>query len=70
VVAASIAEKSKARPPVLKFVIKDSPCYIGMNKDEPKLMAKVNEIIAKAKASGELNKISQKWLKADLPAGM
>jgi len=70
VVAASIAEKSKARPPVLKFVIKDSPCYIGMNKDEPKLMAKVNEIIAKAKASGELNTISQKWLKADLPAGM
>ena len=68
-VAASIADKSKARPPVLKFVIKDSPCYIGMNKDEPKLMAKVNEIIAKAKASGELGKISEKWLKAELPAG-
>ena len=34
-VAAAIAEKSTARPPVLKFVIKDSPCYIGMNKDEP-----------------------------------
>jgi len=70
VVAASIAEKSKARPPVLKFVIKDSPCYIGMKKDEPKLMAKVNEIIEKTKKSGELNAISQKWLKADLPAGM
>lgn len=68
-VAASIADKSKARPPMLKFVIKDSPCYIGMNKDEPKLMAKVNEIIAKAKKSGELNKISEKWLKAELPAG-
>jgi polar amino acid transport system substrate-binding protein len=68
-VAAAIAEKSTARPPVLKFVIKDSPCYIGLNKGEPALMAKVNEIIAKAKASGELNKLSQKWLKADLPAG-
>jgi polar amino acid transport system substrate-binding protein len=68
-VAAAIAEKSKARPPVLKFVIKDSPCYIGMNKDEPKLMAKINEIIARAKKSGELNKISEKWLKAELPAG-
>lgn len=68
-VAASIADKSKARPPVLKFVIKDSPCYIGMNKDEPKLMAKVNEIIAKTKKSGELNKISEKWMKAELPAG-
>ena len=53
---------------MLKFVIKDSPCYIGLNKDEPKLLAKVNEIIEKAKASGELNKISEKWLKAALPA--
>jgi polar amino acid transport system substrate-binding protein len=68
-VAAAIAEKSTARPPVLKFVIKDSPCYIGLNKHEPALLAKVNEIIAKAKSSGELEKLSQKWLKASLPAG-
>ena len=44
---------------MLKFVIKDSPCYIGLNKDEPKLLAKVNEIIAKAKTSGELDKLSR-----------
>jgi polar amino acid transport system substrate-binding protein len=68
VIAAAIAEKSTARPPVVKFVIKDSPCYVGLNKDEPKLLAKVNEIIAKAKTSGELSKISEKWLKAPLPA--
>jgi polar amino acid transport system substrate-binding protein len=68
VIAAAIAEKSTARPPVVKFVIKDSPCYVGLNKDEPKLLAKVNEIIAKAKSSGELSKISEKWLKAPLPA--
>jgi polar amino acid transport system substrate-binding protein len=68
VVAAAIAEKSPARAPVSKFVIKDSPCFIGMNKDEAALMAKVNEIIDKAKASGELGKISEKWLKAPLPA--
>lgn len=66
-VAASIAEKSTARAPVLKFVIKDSPCYVGMNKDEPKLMAKVNEIIAKAKSTGELARLSEKWLKQPLP---
>jgi polar amino acid transport system substrate-binding protein len=70
VVAAAIAEKSPARAPVSKFVIKDSPCYIGMNKNEPKLMAKINEIIDKAKASGELGKISEKWLKAPLPANI
>jgi len=68
-VAAAIAEKSPARAPTLKFVIKDSPCYVGLNKDEPKLLAKVNEIIAKAKSSGELAKLSEKWLKAPLPPG-
>ena len=68
-VAAAIAEKVPARAPMLKFVIKDSPCYIGLNKEEPQLLAKVNEIIAQAKASGELGKLSEKWLKAPLPPG-
>lgn len=70
VVAAAIAEKSPKRAPVSKFVIKDSPCFIGLNKEEPKLLAKVNEIIDKAKSSGELSKISEKWLKAPLPASI
>jgi polar amino acid transport system substrate-binding protein len=69
VVAAAIAATRPARAPTLKFVIKDSPCYIGLNKDEPKLTAKINEIVAKVKSSGELEKLSQKWLKAPLPAG-
>jgi polar amino acid transport system substrate-binding protein len=68
-VAAAIAAKAPARAPTLMFVIKDSPCYVGMNKDEPKLLAKINEIIAKAKSSGELAKLSEKWLKAPLPPG-
>lgn len=68
-VAAAIATKSPDRAPVLKFVIKDSPCYVGMNKSEPELLAKVNEIIAKAKETGALAKFSEKWLKAPLPAG-
>src|SRR6266850_248283 len=53
----------------LKFVIKDSPCYVGLNKNEPALLAKVNEIITKAKASGDIAKLSEKWLKAPLPPG-
>ena len=68
-VAAAIAEKSPARAPTLKFLIKDSPCYVGLNKEEPALLTKVNDIIAKAKSSGELEKLSQKWLKASLPEG-
>ncbi len=67
VIAAAISEKSPARAPALKFLINNSPCYVGLNKNEPALLAKVNDIIAKAKASGELNKISEKWLKASLP---
>jgi polar amino acid transport system substrate-binding protein len=70
IVAAAIAEKSPARAPVSKFVIKDSPCFVGMNKGEDKLLAKVNEIIAKAKTNGDLNKISEKWLKAPIPASI
>jgi len=70
VVAAVIAEKNPQRAPVVKFVIKASPCFVGMNKGEPKLLAKVNEIIAKARTSGELEKISMKWLKAGLPADL
>ena len=68
-VAAAIAEKVPARAPTLMFVIKDSPCYIGLNKDEPKLLAKINDIITQAKASGEIAKLSEKWLKAPLPPG-
>jgi len=67
--AAVIAERNPQRAPALKFVIKDSPCYVGFNKDEPGLKAKLDDIIAKAKAEGELEKLSQKWLKAPLPPG-
>jgi len=67
-VAAAIADKSPSRKPELKFVIKHSPCYVGLNKEEPALLAKVNETIAKAKSDGTLAKFSEKWLKAPLPA--
>ena len=67
--AGAIADRNSARAPDLKFIVKDSPCFIGLNKDEPKLLGKVNEIIAKARASGETEKMSQTWLKAPLPPG-
>ena len=68
---ASVAGNMMARNPALgaeyKFVLKDSPNFIGLNKGEDKLRAKVNEIIAAAKAGGDLDKMSQKWL--GRPAG-
>lgn len=50
-----------------KFVLKDSPNFIGVAKREDKLRLKVNEIIAAAKAVGDLDKLAQKWL--GRPAG-
>lgn len=63
---ASVAGNMMARNPQLgtefKFVLKDSPNFIGVAKGEDKLRLKVNEIITGAKASGELNKMALKWL--------
>lgn len=70
VVAAAILAKNPPKRPELKFLIKNSPCYIGLNKNEPALLEKVNGIIAAAKTDGTLNGISQKWLEADLPADL
>ena len=70
VVAAAILAKNPPKRPELKFLIKDSPCYVGLNKNEPALMAKINEIIAAAKTDGSLNTIAQKWLHTDIPAGL
>ena len=68
---ASVAGNMMARNPQLgaeyKFVLKDSPNFIGVAKGEDKLRLKVNEIIAQAKASGDLDKMATKWL--GRPAG-
>jgi len=68
---ASVAGNMMVRNPNLgaeyKFVLKDSPNFIGVAKGEDKLRLKVNEIIAAAKAAGDLDKMSTKWL--GRPAG-
>lgn len=51
----------------LKVILSNAPCYVGLPKGNPALVAKVNEILRAAKADGTLDKISQKWLGA--PAG-
>jgi polar amino acid transport system substrate-binding protein len=68
---ASVAGNMMARNPNLsaeyKLLLKDSPNFIGVAKGEDKLRLKVNEIIAAAKAAGDLDKLAQKWL--GRPAG-
>ncbi|RJG04869.1 amino acid ABC transporter substrate-binding protein [Noviherbaspirillum cavernae] len=70
VVAASISEKQPGKKLEVKFLIKNSPCSIGLNKNEDKLRERVNAIVAKAKKDGSLNRIADKWLKAPLPADL
>jgi polar amino acid transport system substrate-binding protein len=70
VVAAAILARNPPKRPEMKFLIKNSPCYIGLNKNEPALLEKVNGIIAAAKTDGALSGISQKWLGAALPADL
>ncbi|ENN89725.1 antigenic protein [Rhizobium freirei PRF 81] len=67
VVAAAILEKNPPKRPELKFLIKNSPCYIGLNKEQPAFLEKLNAILAAAKTDGSLNAIAEKWLKTDLP---
>ena len=68
---ASVAGNMMAKNPQLnteyKLLLSDSPNFIGVAKGEDKLRLKVNEIIAQAKSSGDLDKIAIKWL--GRPAG-
>ena len=65
-VGASVAGNFMAKNPNVstefKLLLKDSPNFIGVAKGEDKLRLKVNDIIADAKKSGELNKMAMKWL--------
>jgi polar amino acid transport system substrate-binding protein len=69
--SAQVAGSMMARNPQLgaefKFVLKDSPNFIGVGKGEDKLRLKINEILAEAKKSGDLDKMAIKWL--GRPAG-
>jgi polar amino acid transport system substrate-binding protein len=70
VVAAAILAKNPPVKPEKKFIIQDSPCFIGLNKDEPKLLDRVNAIIAMSKKNGALDAISRKWLGLPLPSDL
>jgi len=70
VVMVAISEKNPKRIPALKLKLKDSPVYVGINKNQPALLEKVNQIIATGKTDGSLEKNSQTWLKQPLPADL
>jgi len=70
VVMVAITERNPKRVPALKVKLKDSPVYVGVNKNEPALLDKVNQILAEAKADGSLETNAQTWLKQPLPADL
>ena len=61
---ASVAGNMMAKNPQLgteyKLLLKDSPNFIGVAKGEDKLRLKVNEIIAEAKKSGDIDKMANR----------
>jgi polar amino acid transport system substrate-binding protein len=66
-IAAAILAKNPPVRPAKKFLLKDSPCFIGLNKNQPKLLAKINAVIATAKKDGVLMRMSRTWLGYPLP---
>jgi len=50
-----------------KFIIKESPCFMGVKKGNDDLLRWINVFILHKKLGGQLNSISQKWLGQDLP---
>ncbi|MCX2524195.1 transporter substrate-binding domain-containing protein [Larsenimonas rhizosphaerae] len=67
-VAASIAARGGRHVPELAFTLKDSPCYIGVAKNNPELLARVDQLIQDGMSDGTFNALSEKWFKAPLPA--
>lgn len=66
----AISRQKTEKAPVVHFMLQNSPCFIGLKKDEPVLKAKINTLIEQAIKNGTLNKLSQKWLKVPLPANL
>lgn len=66
-VIAEIATRFPEKAPKTKFLLKNSPCYIGVMKGDEILLEEINRLITKAKQDGVLEGFSQKWLRAPFP---
>ena len=66
-VAAQIAKRAPANTFENKFTLVQQAMGIVVRPGQDDLLKNVNEFVAKNTANGELNKLYQKWLGADLP---
>jgi polar amino acid transport system substrate-binding protein len=67
VVAAKITKDNPAQKIEKKYIMKNSPCYVGIRKGDTQLVAKVDAVITAMKQSGKLNELSLKWFNEPLP---
>jgi polar amino acid transport system substrate-binding protein len=67
-VAATLSAANPDLDMETKFVIKESPAFIGVKKGNFDLLQWVNVFILHKKLGGDLNGFSEKWLGQELPA--
>ena len=65
-VAGEVLTKSLVKKTVLKFLLRNSPCYVGVAKGQPALLARIDAIIGDARKDGRLDVIAKRWLKMPL----
>lgn len=66
-VAAQLSSDNPGTTIETKFIIKDSPAFIGVKKGSFDLLQWVNVFILHKKLGGQLNGLSEKWLGQELP---
>lgn len=66
-VAAKLIRDNPAKQIDNKFIMKNSPCYVGVRRGDKKLLDRVNAIIADLQQSGTLNQFSLAWFGEPLP---
>lgn len=66
-VAADFSKKNPDKKIETKFIIKESPCFIGVKKGSYDLLQWVNVFILHKTLGGELNGLSEKWFGQKLP---
>ncbi len=66
-VAAGFSTKNPDKNIKTKFIIKESPAFVGVKKGNLDLLQWVNVFILHKKLGGELNAFSEKWLGQSLP---
>ena len=69
-VVTEIANRFPGKAPKTKFLLKNSPCYIGVMKGDAVLLKEINRLVKKAKQDNVLEELSQKWFKAPFPADL